>query len=72
VILADRHSRDFRFEGVAQALARPGTDIRLFGKPDTRPGRRMGVALATADSIADARAAATAAAAAVTIAYADA
>ena len=51
VILADRDSEDFAFTGVAEALAlgREGVevDIRIFGKPVTRPYRRMAVALAT-------------------------
>ncbi len=34
------------FEGVAEALAEPGTDLRLFGKPESFVKRRMGVALA--------------------------
>ena len=34
------------FDGVAQALSVPNTDIRLFGKPDSFVKRRMGVALA--------------------------
>ncbi len=34
------------YEGVAEALAEPGTDIRLFGKPEAFVKRRMGVALA--------------------------
>jgi phosphoribosylglycinamide formyltransferase 2 len=34
------------FEGVAQAMAVPGTDLRLFGKPESFTRRRMGVALA--------------------------
>jgi len=34
------------FEGVAQALQVPNTDIRLFGKPESFVKRRMGVALA--------------------------
>ena len=34
------------FDGVAQALAVPGTDLRLFGKPESFVKRRMGVALA--------------------------
>ena len=55
VILADRDSEDFAFTDVAEALAlgREGVevDIRIFGKPVTRPYRRMAVALATgADS----------------------
>jgi len=76
VILADRHAEDFRFDGLAEALAPiPGieTDVRLFSKPATRPNRRMGVALALArDGSADeARAAARAAAAKVRILYAE-
>ena len=51
VILADRDSEQFAFTGVAEALAlgREGaeTDVRIFGKPVTRPYRRMAVALAT-------------------------
>ncbi|MDO9009147.1 MAG: ATP-grasp domain-containing protein, partial [Thiobacillus sp.] len=36
------------FDGVAEALAAPGVDIRLFGKPESFARRRMGVALANA------------------------
>ncbi len=34
------------FEGVAEALAVPGVDLRLFGKPESFTKRRMGVAVA--------------------------
>lgn len=44
------------YEGLAEALRVPQTDIRLFGKPEAFVRRRMGVALATADSIDAARA----------------
>ena len=54
-----------RFEGVAEALAVPGADLRLFGKPVARPGRRLGVAVAQADDVATARERARAAAGAV-------
>lgn len=43
------------FEGVAEALAVPGTDLRLFGKPEAFERRRMGVALARGGDIDDAR-----------------
>jgi phosphoribosylglycinamide formyltransferase 2 len=43
------------FHGVAQALAEPGTDLRLFGKPESFVKRRMGVGLATAATIDAAR-----------------
>jgi phosphoribosylglycinamide formyltransferase 2 len=72
VILADRSSRSFRFGGVSEALALGSVatpvDLRLFGKPETLPGRRMGVALARASIIDEAVSVAKAAAAAVTIA----
>lgn len=45
VILADRAGVEPAFDGVEAALAEPGSDIRIFGKPVTRPYRRMGVAL---------------------------
>jgi phosphoribosylglycinamide formyltransferase 2 len=73
VILADRDAERFRFEGIAEALAlgRKGAevDVRIFGKPVTRPWRRMGVALATGATADEARALATRAAAKVSIAY---
>ncbi len=43
------------FDGVADALAVPGTDLRLFGKPESFAKRRMGVALARADDVETAR-----------------
>src|SRR5262249_60725279 len=43
------------FEGVADALRVPGSEIRLFGKPESFIKRRMGVALANADTIDEAR-----------------
>lgn len=47
VILATEESKgEPTFEGVNEALTEPQTDLRIFGKPSTRPYRRMGVALA--------------------------
>jgi phosphoribosylglycinamide formyltransferase 2 len=43
------------FDGVDEALRVPGTDIRLFGKPESFVKRRMGVALAAHTDIAQAR-----------------
>ena len=68
VILADRESDQVSYAGLAEAMA-DGADIRIFGKPVTRPYRRMGVALANGSDIEDARARANAAAAAVRINY---
>jgi len=70
VILADRDSADFAFEGLGDALAlSPHVDVRIFGKPVTRPYRRMGVALARADDTASAVDLAKVAAAKVRITY---
>ena len=73
VILADRDSEHFEYTGVAEALALGSegaeTDVRLFGKPVTRPYRRMGVALATGANTDAARALAKRAADAVGIEY---
>ena len=43
------------YEGVAEALAIPGADLRLFGKPQAFEKRRMGVALARWSSVDEAR-----------------
>ena len=75
VLLADRDASDFAITGLAEALAQPdaetSVDARIFGKPVTRPWRRMGVALAKVASgtTDDARDAAVAAAAKLVIDY---
>ncbi|WP_326913489.1 formate-dependent phosphoribosylglycinamide formyltransferase [Sphingopyxis chilensis] len=75
VLLADRDASDFAITGLADALAQPNAetavDARIFGKPVTRPYRRMGVALArvTGGTTDEARAAAVAAAATLRIDY---
>ncbi len=43
------------FDGVEEALRVPGTDLRLFGKPESFARRRMGVALARAGDVDTAR-----------------
>jgi len=55
VILAQESRDNVRFEGLTEALNVPGAKLRLFGKPDTRPGRRMGVALVQGASTDEAR-----------------
>lgn len=45
VILADKEGTNPVFTGVEKVLSQPKADIRLFGKPITRPYRRMGVVL---------------------------
>ena len=65
VIYGQHDAAGIAFEGVAEALRIPGTDLRLFGKPESFAHRRMGVALAAAADIDTARRHAKAAAACV-------
>jgi phosphoribosylglycinamide formyltransferase 2 len=47
VVLADKENNNFPiFTGLDEAAAFPNTDFKIFGKPTTRPYRRMAVALA--------------------------
>lgn len=50
-LLAEGNSTNIIFSGMEKALATPGTDMRIFGKPEVKGHRRMGVMLATADSV---------------------
>ena len=44
------------FDNLEEALKEPGTQMRIFGKPEVKGHRRMGVILATADTVEEARA----------------
>ena len=44
------------YTGVEKALKEPGTWVRIFGKPEVKGHRRMGVVLATGKTVAEARA----------------
>ena len=55
VIYGGVDAQGIAFEGVAQALAVPQTDLRLFGKPESFVKRRMGVALAYDENLDTAR-----------------
>jgi phosphoribosylglycinamide formyltransferase 2 len=46
VLASNMSAQPPQFEGLSQALSHANTDVRIFGKPSTRPYRRMGVALA--------------------------
>ena len=39
------------FAGLDEALVQDGVDLRLFGKPEAHPGRRLGVVVACADGV---------------------
>ncbi len=55
VILGGIDAKDVVYEGLAQALTVPSSEIRLFAKPESFVTRRMGVALATAATVNEAR-----------------
>jgi len=54
VVLVEGKSDQVRFDNVEAALVEPDTQLRLFGKPEVRGRRRMGVALARGESIEEA------------------
>ncbi|CAM4215503.1 formate-dependent phosphoribosylglycinamide formyltransferase [Paenibacillus tarimensis] len=66
---ADREASVYRIGGLEEALALPYTSVRLFGKPETKLGRRMAVALSSADDVEQARETARQAASLLHIAY---
>jgi phosphoribosylglycinamide formyltransferase 2 len=55
VIYGQLEAKGIAFEGVADALRVPNSDVRLFGKPESFTRRRMGVALATGNDTDEAR-----------------
>jgi phosphoribosylglycinamide formyltransferase 2 len=55
VIYGGMDATGIAFEGVAEALAVPTADLRLFGKPESYQRRRMGVATARGATVEEAR-----------------
>ncbi|WP_059052664.1 formate-dependent phosphoribosylglycinamide formyltransferase [Paenibacillus senegalimassiliensis] len=51
----DREGEDFEIAGIEEALNLPRTQVRVFGKPLCKPGRRMAVALSAAEDVETAR-----------------
>lgn len=56
VIYGGMEAKGIAFEGVAEALDVPQSEVRLFGKPESFAKRRMGVALARGADTTEARA----------------
>lgn len=67
VILPEGESNSITFSNLEAALAEPDTHLRLFGKPEIKGRRRMGVVACRADSIEAARTKARTAAGAVKV-----
>jgi phosphoribosylglycinamide formyltransferase 2 len=55
VIYGGLEERGIAFDGVDEAMRVPGTELRLFGKPESFSRRRMGVALAYGEEIGECR-----------------
>ena len=55
VIYGGLEEKGIAFEGIADALQVPESDLRLFGKPESFRKRRMGVAVANAETTDEAR-----------------
>lgn len=55
-IVIEADSDNIVMDNLDKVLEEPGTAMRIFGKPQVRGHRRMGVILATADSVEEARA----------------
>ena len=69
VILGQGQSDNLQFEGMADALAAPQTQLRLFGKPDINGRRRLGVSIARRETIEQAIESAVSSADKIKIAY---
>ncbi|CAN5662753.1 formate-dependent phosphoribosylglycinamide formyltransferase [soil metagenome] len=54
-ILVEGHSQNVSFGNLSEVLSQPDTALRLFGKPEVKGKRRMGVAVARGESIEEAR-----------------
>ncbi|MGN5236230.1 MULTISPECIES: formate-dependent phosphoribosylglycinamide formyltransferase [unclassified Rhodococcus (in: high G+C Gram-positive bacteria)] len=59
VIYGGLDATGIAFDGLVEALRTPETDVRLFGKPESFPRRRMGVAVSTGPDVDSARERAT-------------
>lgn len=55
-VVVEGNSREVVLGNLDEALAEPGTQMRIFGKPEVSGHRRMAVMLATGADVADARA----------------
>ncbi|ULT59340.1 formate-dependent phosphoribosylglycinamide formyltransferase [Neobacillus drentensis] len=54
-IKATKESKNYQITGVSESLSTPDTQVRVFGKPETKVGRRMGVVLSNGESVEEAR-----------------
>ena len=55
-IVVEGDTKKVEMSNLAEVLSEPGVQIRIFGKPEVKGHRRMGVILASADTVDEARA----------------
>lgn len=55
-VVVEGDTDKIEMENLEKVLEEPGTQLRIFGKPEIKGHRRMGVILATADTLEEARA----------------
>lgn len=55
-VVVEGETKCIEMRNIDAALQEPGTQMRIFGKPEIHGHRRMGVILATADSVEEAKA----------------
>ncbi len=55
-VVVEGDTDKIEFDNLEEVLSEPGVQIRIFGKPEIKGHRRMGVILATADTLEEARA----------------
>nr|WP_263327426.1 formate-dependent phosphoribosylglycinamide formyltransferase [Neobacillus sp. Marseille-Q6967] len=68
-IKAWEESKNYQVTGVEEGLSVANTQVRIFGKPETKVGRRMAVVVSTGDSVEEARKYAQTAASKITVSY---
>lgn len=66
---ADREQVEYSISGLEEALLVPNTQVRVFGKPETKVGRRMAVALSSGETVEEARSLAKQAAGKLKLSY---
>lgn len=54
-VVVEGDTTEIEFDNLENVLAEPGVQLRIFGKPEIKGHRRMGVILATADTLEEAR-----------------
>ncbi|MCM3728524.1 phosphoribosylglycinamide formyltransferase 2 [Neobacillus cucumis] len=54
-IKATKESKNYQIVGISESLSIPDTQVRIFGKPETKVGRRMAVVLSSGESVEEAR-----------------